>query len=197
MKDVLIIFSHPDRKRSVNALILSAFIKGLKDQKKSFTVLDLYGLSFNPVFSLRELREGHLDRQTKRHHKLIKNHHALVFICPGWNYGIPAILKGWIDRILVIPQFSFKEDEYHRYCGGLLTHHKALVIQTLGGVFDSKQKKEAKQLDFYLGPLESILKYIGVENIETHHFFHLYNVVSQPHLLVNLEKKSYQFGLNF
>lgn len=57
---------------------------------------------------------------------------ALIFIYPTWWYGLPAILKGWLDRVL-IPGVSVKLDERGKPAGPLLTHIKLFgAIATYG-----------------------------------------------------------------
>jgi putative NADPH-quinone reductase len=53
-----------------------------------------------------------------------------VFIYPIWWFGPPAILKGWIDRVFT-RKFAF--DFTATGMKGLLTHEKALILNTLGG----------------------------------------------------------------
>jgi NAD(P)H dehydrogenase (quinone) len=196
MLDVLIVFSHPDGEKSINALILQNFLCGLKQNKSSYTVLDLYADNFNPTFSYNELRNGALSAEIRKYHKIILNHKKMVFIYPAWNYGMPAMLKGWIDRVLVIPGFSFQEDAKHRYLGGLLTHEKVLLFQTFGGDFDGEKRK---QLNHYFDPICAVLNYCGLTDITLKSFFGLYNISSQPKhkIIKKIQDDCCNFGATF
>jgi putative NADPH-quinone reductase len=196
MRDILIIFVHPDTSESVNACILRQVMRGLCDAGLTCTVIDLYGEGFNPVFSKQELREGLLSAEVQRHHELILSHKKLLFICPAWNYGIPAMLKGWIDRVLCIPGFSFVEDEKHRYRGGLLRHEEAVIIQTFGGRFDLADEVDIAALSYYTGGVKSIVEYCGIKKFRVKQFFGLYNAEDTPEKIVTIEEESYQLALH-
>ena len=50
---VLTVYAHPNPKSFCHA-VLEQFTQGLKDAGHTFEVLDLYGMRFNPVFSMRD-----------------------------------------------------------------------------------------------------------------------------------------------
>jgi putative NADPH-quinone reductase len=67
---------------------------------------------------------GHLDR--------LKRAEALIFVYPTWWYAQPAMLKGWLDRVL-IPHETFAMPEPGRPIRGLLPNIRLVgVITTLG-----------------------------------------------------------------
>jgi putative NADPH-quinone reductase len=98
---VLVVFSHPDRT-SFQATILAELVDRLKD-RHAVRVIDLYGEGFDPVLGL----EGWLAHRQERadegdvsaHVAALRDCEALIFVYPTWWYGLPAMLKGWLDRV--------------------------------------------------------------------------------------------------
>ncbi len=75
---------------------------------------DLYAEEFNPVLSAAE-RRGYHDTATncapvEPYVARLRAADALVFVFPVWNFGFPAILKGFIDRVF-LPGVSFTLDQ--------------------------------------------------------------------------------------
>jgi putative NADPH-quinone reductase len=57
---------------------------------------------------------------------------GLLFVYPTWWYGLPAILKGWLDRVWV-PHATFAMPEGHKPIGRVLTNIRLLgAVTTLG-----------------------------------------------------------------
>ena len=133
---VLVVFAHPSRD-SLNGAILQAYLEGLEEARLDYRLRDLYAIGFNPVLDRDEWMGGFAgkvppDCAEEQEHILWAD--ALTWIFPAWNFGLPAILKGYLDRVFLIPGFSFQSDDTgSTYHGGLLGHKKALIIQTLGG----------------------------------------------------------------
>jgi NAD(P)H dehydrogenase (quinone) len=71
---------------------------------------DLYAEGFQPVLTAEE-RRGYLDTATNTapvasHVERLRRAQAMVLVFPVWNYGYPAILKGYFDRVF-LPGVSF------------------------------------------------------------------------------------------
>lgn len=85
----------------------------------------------------------------------------LVIATPMWNFGIPSQLKAWID-LVVRPGKTFQ------YAGegvdGLVKGKKAILIISSGGIFTDGPWKSWDHVDPYL---RQILKFIGIENVQT------------------------------
>jgi putative NADPH-quinone reductase len=100
----LIIFAHP-YSESYNSAILKNIVDELKRRKQSVDVLDLYKEKFNPVLGEGELAlyiEGqYLDPKVKEYQKRIDSADHLIFIFPVWWYDLPAILKVFLDKVLL------------------------------------------------------------------------------------------------
>lgn len=106
---VLVVHAHPVAT-SFNASLFRMTVDRLSTAGHDVDVIDLYKDEFNPVLSEAE-RNNYHDIETNRKpvadyvERLLKAE-ALVLVYPVWNYGFPAILKGWFDRVF-LPGVSF------------------------------------------------------------------------------------------
>jgi NAD(P)H dehydrogenase (quinone) len=125
----LIVYAHPNPE-SFNRAIVETLSKTLRDHGHDVRVRDLYGLAFDPLLSLREIRkEGEVPAlvRTEREHVTWAN--VLILVYPVWFNGMPAIAKGYIDRVFYE---GFGYELGPSGSKALLTGKKAFVIQTLG-----------------------------------------------------------------
>ncbi len=98
---ISVILGHPYPK-SFNAAIAERTVEVLKKLGHEVFFHDLYGEKFNPVLSPEELAgEDGGDRLAKKHRKEIKEADGIILIHPEWWGQPPAVLKGWVDRVLV------------------------------------------------------------------------------------------------
>ena len=134
MHDALVV-AHPDPGSFTHA-IAAAALASLERSGHDVTVLDLYEEEFRPAMSLDERLAYHgdrpiLDPTVERHADIVREAEALVFVYPTWWSTMPAILKGWLERVLV-PGVGFVFDEKQRVRPGL-THVRRIVgISTYG-----------------------------------------------------------------
>ena len=128
MKKIFIVYGHYNEK-SFNAAIRDTFIETVKNLGHEIDIVDLYRENFDPVFSGEEPDEKVLD-----HRKRIEDSHAIVLIAPIWNFRMPAIVEGWIDKVLAPPwAFRFKKlFGNYGYPLGNLKGKKAVVFCTYG-----------------------------------------------------------------
>ena len=104
MKKIFLIYGHYDDK-SFNASIKKTFIDTAKKKGHSIDTVDLYKEKFDPVFAGEEPDSIVLD-----HRKRIDASDIIVLIAPIWNFRMPAIVEGWIDKVLAPPwAFKFKQ----------------------------------------------------------------------------------------
>jgi len=85
----------------------------------------------------------------------------LVIATPTWNFGIPSSLKAWID-LVVRPGKTFRYAENGVL--GLAKGKKAILVLASGGVFT---EGPWKPWDFVEPYLRQILKFIGIEDVQT------------------------------
>lgn len=108
---ILIIYSHPN-PASFNAAILKE-VQDRIAQKHQVQTLDLYAEDFDPILRFDQehrRRDLHKDPQMAKYRDLITWADQLIFIFPIWWSGMPAILKGFIDRVFVADfAYSYKK----------------------------------------------------------------------------------------
>ncbi len=100
--NVLVVYAHPNPK-SFNAAILSQIERGLKDGGHTVTVIDLYEANFNPVLIVNEQKKRSdmkNDPETAEYRNIISRANHVIFIYPIWWNGVPAVMKGFFDKVL-------------------------------------------------------------------------------------------------
>ena len=76
-----------------------------EDKGNKVDCVDLYKEKFNPIFAGEEPDSTVLD-----HRKRIEKSDVIVLVAPIWNFRMPAMVEGWIDKVLSPPwAFSFKK----------------------------------------------------------------------------------------
>ncbi|MDO4587576.1 MAG: NAD(P)H-dependent oxidoreductase [Planctomycetia bacterium] len=98
----LVIVAHPNTDQSFNHAIVDRIVQTLKKKGDSVLVRDLYAEQFDPVMPINEdkLEIDELPPEIQTAMKEVKESDALIFVHPNWWGTPPAILKGWIDRVL-------------------------------------------------------------------------------------------------
>jgi len=165
----LIIYAHP------NPTSFNHAIKGIVEEKlnkagNSFETRDLYGIGFNPQLSGNDFvswQQGQFLLDIKAEQDYIRNSDILIFIHPIWWFNMPAILKGYIDRVFSYG-FAYSAKEKGPY--GLLTDKKVILINTTGGAEENYLKygyKEALKKTIEDG----IFGFCGVKVIMHRYFY--------------------------
>ena len=128
MKKIFLVYGHYNDS-SFNAAIRDEFVKQSKANGNQVDVVDLYKENFNPVFAGEEPDQEVLD-----HRKRIEESDTIVLIAPIWNFRMPAIVEGWIDKVLAPPwAFRFKQlVGNYGYPIGNLRDKKAIIFCTYG-----------------------------------------------------------------
>ena len=104
---VLIVVGHP-RSDSLSQALADAFREGARRAGVEVQQLALAGLEFDPNVRTREFAEQIVEDDIRRAQALIAWADHLVFVYPTWWGTMPALLKGFLDRVLA-PGFAFKE----------------------------------------------------------------------------------------
>ena len=99
---VLVVYCHPN-EASFASTLHQTVLKALQSRGHEVTDLDLYADGFRPVMS-REERQQYEDpvqyRETVEKYALqLAEAEAIVAVYPTWWYGLPAMLKGYFDRV--------------------------------------------------------------------------------------------------
>ena len=100
----LVVYCHP-KPDSFTAAVRDVVVDHLHAVGAEVRLTDLYGRGFDPLLTGVEL-DGYLDCATNQ--KPVQQDvddllwcDTLIFVYPTWWYGVPAMLKGWLDRVLV------------------------------------------------------------------------------------------------
>ena len=113
--NVLVVYAHPD-PNSFGAALRDAAVRGLRAGGHDVTVLDLEAENYEPCLTKADYEaydeagmptgDGHHDPVVQRHIDAVRAADVLAFIYPTFWSGLPAMLKGWIDRTM-LPGVSF------------------------------------------------------------------------------------------
>ncbi len=160
----LIVYSHPNPKSFCHAILETA-VKTLQSKGHEVVVRDLYALGFDPVLKGSDFvgfQSGNIPSDIKAEQEKISGAEVITFIYPIWWTGMPAMMKGYIDRVFSLG-FAYAAGEWGPV--GLLTEKKVIIFNTTGmakelydesGMFDAiKKTSGAGILNFCgLGVLE-------------------------------------------
>lgn len=107
---VHVVHAHPV-ETSYNRALFNAATEALAIRGHEVDALNLYDEDFRAVMSRQERLDyhdvpGNLTPEVAPYVERLRAAEAMVFVHPVWNYGYPAILKGYFDRIF-LPGVSF------------------------------------------------------------------------------------------
>ncbi|SDW85769.1 NAD(P)H-dependent oxidoreductase [Paenibacillus sp. PDC88] len=129
----LIIYAHPVQE-SFNHRICQTVQQTLEKSGHTVAVRDLYALNFDPVLSEQEMADCYAGEAPKeevlKEQQYILDADSLIFIYPIWWAGMPAILKGYIDRVFSYG-FAYAYNEDGQLIR-MLTDKHSLIINTHG-----------------------------------------------------------------
>lgn len=186
---VLTVVSHP----RVNAFTFSVsdkFVQGLLEAGHETEVLDLHRIGFNPVLWEADEPDWSIDRKTyssEVEHEIerMKKFDALAYIFPVWWYSVPAMLKGYIDRVW---------NSGFAYGSNKLPHKQVLWLALAA---ESKEGMEKRKFDQMMSHQlnNAIAGYCGITNSKVEF---MYNTLdSNPETHESLLEHAYQLGLNY
>lgn len=129
MKNILIINGHPNKESLVFALA-EAYQKGAIESGAAVSVIHIRDLNFNPNLQYGYRKRMELEPVLLESLEKIKAADHLVWLHPVWWGGMPAMMKGFIDR-LFLPGITFKYKENSVWWDKLLKGKTARIITTL------------------------------------------------------------------
>jgi len=164
----LIVYAHPN-SGSLNHFFKQTVLEILQESGEEIAVRDLNEINFNPVLSLEDMngqRMGTVADDVKTEQDFITWADRIIFIYPIWWTGMPAIMKGYIDRVFSYG-FAYRYDQGVQK--GLLTGKKTIIINSHG---KSNAEYEAMGMDKALALTSDtgIFTYSGLE-IQQHFYF--------------------------
>lgn len=150
---VLWVLAHPD-ERSLNGALHRAGLDALAEAGHTVEVSDLYAMKWNPVVDREDYgvecerlhvgpasgqayAEGTLHPEVVAEQDKLRRADLVVLQFPMWWFGLPAILKGWVDRVFVkgfaysVPDPA-RPGRSRKYGDGGLAGKRALAVVTIG-----------------------------------------------------------------
>ncbi|MFO1166356.1 MAG: NAD(P)H-dependent oxidoreductase [Paracoccus sp. (in: a-proteobacteria)] len=105
----LVIYCHPS-PGSFNSAVRDVVCAKLREAGSEVRLRDLYAEGFQPILTQQEL-ENYLDPEHNAKPvawdaEALRWCDTLIFVYPTWWYGPPAMLKGWLDRVM-LPDVAF------------------------------------------------------------------------------------------
>ena len=150
---VSVILAHPN-KQSFNHAIAATTTETLRQMGHDVNFHDLHEEKFDPILPFKEIpNDVHLPLEIEQHCQEISVADGIIIIHPNWWGQPPAILKGWVDRVIrpgVAYEF-LEGDNGEGIPNGLLKAKSALVFNT------SNTDAEREQ-NLFDDPLETIWK---------------------------------------
>jgi NAD(P)H dehydrogenase (quinone) len=129
---ISVILAHPNRE-SFNHAIAAAAVETLTQNGHKVYFHDLYREKFNPVLPSEEIpKDASLQPDIEKYCKEISQSQGIIIVHPNWWGQPPAVLKGWVDRVLR-PGVAYEFLEGDKGEGvpiGLLKAKSALVFNT-------------------------------------------------------------------
>jgi NAD(P)H dehydrogenase (quinone) len=157
---ISIILGHP-HEGSFNHAIAATAKRVLEQSGYAVRFHDLYAEKFDPILPHEEIGGPVNDPLVQRHLDEIAEADGIIVVHPNWWAMPPAIMKGWIDRVMRQGvAYKFVDDAPV----GLLKADWALV-------FTTSNTPEEWEKKLFGDPLENlwttcILKYCGAKNVE-------------------------------
>jgi NAD(P)H dehydrogenase (quinone) len=178
--NILIVFAHPEPK-SFNGAMFETAKRALEAAGHTVTVSDLYRMGFNPVSGRHNFLSvkdpEYLKLQVEESHA--SEHHSftpdledemrkvegcdlMILQFPLWWFGLPAILKGWVDRVMAMGRTYGHGKIYE---SGQFRGKRALLSLTTGGPAQAYVKGGFNgDMDAILRPIQrGILQFLGFD----------------------------------
>ena len=167
----LVLVCHPD-SGSLSHSAAEQVINGLERAGHSAYCHDLYADHFEPVLENEDLRRRFsFDDEFVRHGRELQAADGLVLVYPDWWGMPPAILKGWIDRVLR-PELAYRfggEDFGPRTAEPLLVDKRAWVITTTN---ETNPLSQAPMQSIWR---ERVFGYVGIDAVMFHTLYNVRN----------------------
>jgi NAD(P)H dehydrogenase (quinone) len=176
---VLIIYARPELS-SFNAALKDEAVATIRATGHNVDVADLYAEGFDPVAGRHDFRQvadaSRFHYQTEqlnaaqthsfggdiaREQARVEAADLFILQFPLWWGGPPAILKGWIDRVLA---YGFAYVDGRRFDSGLFKGRRAIMCVTTGGTRERFSGEGVfGEIEKVLWPLQRLtLEYLGL-----------------------------------
>ena len=167
---ILTVLANPN-KHCFSRVLVEKLFEVAGDKGHECDLLDLYREDFNPILSEEDFEafnRGRTPDDIKAQQDRIAQADVVAFFHPVWWFGMPAVMKGWIDRVF---SYGFAYGHDSRGVKPLLTGKKAILVNTAGGAkkqsYDETGFQDAMVKLLDLG----IYQFVGFEIILRRFFF--------------------------
>jgi NAD(P)H dehydrogenase (quinone) len=178
--NVLIVLAHPEPK-SFNAAMAASARATFAARGHAVSMLDLYALDFDPRYSranftsvkdpdyfypqIEEVHATEVDGFSSAleiHMRKLEACDLMIWQFPLWWFGLPGILKGWVDRVFAMGRFYGGSRKYKT---GLKHGKRALLSLTTGGPRAAYEKDGSNgDIDAILRPIQrGMLEFVGFD----------------------------------
>ncbi|HWT98539.1 MAG TPA: NAD(P)H-dependent oxidoreductase [Terriglobales bacterium] len=173
-KKALLVFAHPEQ-RSLNGALRDVAVRELEAQGYTVKVSDLYAMGWKATVDQADFPQQHtedrlipvlasktgyetgtLTDDVKAEIEKLLWADMVILQFPLWWFGMPAILKGWVDRVFAYG-FAYGVGEHSdkrwgdRYGEGMMAGKRAMLIVTAGGWEDHYSARGIN------GPIDDLL----------------------------------------
>lgn len=147
---VLIILAHPN-PGSFNHAIAQTAVAALRANRHQVILHDLYAEGFDPVLPRAELqKDAQLPSLIEQHCREVCSADGIVIVHPNWWSAPPAILRGWVDRVLRAGRaYNFVPDG----AGG--TKPVGLLRASVALIFNTANTPQQLEEQLYGDPLQT------------------------------------------
>lgn len=128
-KKIAIVVGHPD-KESYNFALAKAYKTGAEKSGAELREIIISDLNFNPNLQFGYRKRTELEPDLVKSQEILKWADHIVWIYPVWWGSVPAIMKGFLDRVL-LPGYAFKKRESSVWWDKYFTGKTARLICTL------------------------------------------------------------------
>jgi NAD(P)H dehydrogenase (quinone) len=177
---VLIVFAHPE-PNSFNGAMLRTAEDTLRAPEFELRVSNLHAMEFNPVPGRHDFTSRAVDEvfsyQSEQMHAHERGTFAddvrleqekllwadlLILQFPLWWFGMPAILKGWVDRVLA---YGFAYGGGRWYDSGVLRDKRGMLALTTGGPASAYAEDGLQgSIETILFPIHhGVLQFVGLQ----------------------------------
>lgn len=162
----LILYAHPF-ETSFNHAVLEVVTRTLRAHQSEVVVRPLYQLNFQPIARTTDfaaLATGETSADVREEQGWVRWADGIILIYPVWWTGMPAILKGYFDRVFT-PGFAYQYQDgiKHR----LLQGKQGLIFSTTGATRDAYEKGMFEAMNRTVD--EGIFAFSGIE-VRDHHY---------------------------
>lgn len=164
----LVIVAHP-RTESFNMQVMRTYADELRQRGHQVVERDLYRIGFNPVLTEADfvaIERGMPPPDVINEQEMIKAADVLTFISPLWWRSMPAMMKGYFDRVFSHDfAYALENGEFR----GLLGGKKAVIFTSLASTAEELAVSHADRAFEAVEDI-AIIRTCGMDVVEHVHF---------------------------